>query len=464
MLSLNKRIVIRSFIATSLILLGFIIDPLGVRNSAEQHYEDHILRLWSPFYSSAVSSNVTVVLIDDAFVEATEKYPVSYRNLSRILKGISAHSPDRVFFDILQIHEHSPNVNYWLKTIDSRDFPVYMASIPEYDTEFRLRNNSLRKNLNEVSEFTAVSWSNEGRYYPLRVNWNDSKMKTAAYSLYLDWCSKTSVCNLNDVKDWNDSIIVQWSNKYFSEQESLFPLQGDCGNQPGGQWSQAIELMFISLFQGLHSDATLDNKLRRKCPPFPTISVSKLLDQGSINSAELRKVIEGRTILVGYHLTGSSDLVVSPVHGTLPGVMFHAMALDNLISHGDEYWHVPSDTGIFKLNVVDIIEISVQTVVLFFVIYFRFNTLENTSSNLLTTKEKLIRALIPSVTILIFILVSVFVSQFLLNVGISNWYGLLFIIFLDLPIFFYQLFEAVRPYVDRKLAEIRGKLSISTAK
>ncbi len=38
-----------------LILTLFVIDPLGIRVSAEKHYEDHILRLLSPFFSDTVS-------------------------------------------------------------------------------------------------------------------------------------------------------------------------------------------------------------------------------------------------------------------------------------------------------------------------------------------------------------------------------------------------------------------------
>jgi uncharacterized membrane protein len=42
-------------------------------------------------------------------------------------------------------------------------------------------------------------------------------------------------------------------------------------------------------------------------------------------------------VLVGGAVSGISDWHQSPVHGQVPGVILHAMALDNLLSLGDRY-------------------------------------------------------------------------------------------------------------------------------
>lgn len=446
MMSFSFDILVKALITTLLILLVFIVDPLGIRNSAEDHYEDHILRLWSPFFSKTVSEEIVVVLIDDKYIEQTNTYPVSYRNLTRLLKTIARFEPQSVFFDILQHHEHSDNLNRWLSTIKNQKFPVFMASNTAYDTEARLSDpNSLRHKIANVAQLAAVSWSGEGRYYPLSVPWNEESMNTVAAAMYKEWCKQAARCDEEKTNTLDDSLIVQWSNKYAQKQEDFFPLGISCGDGTQSEWQQLKELLVVSLTQGIQDQDDVDSTLRKRCPPFLTIAASTLSSPGSAGSLELKQAMQGKMVLVGYHVTGGVDLVVSPVHGTLPGVYFHAMALDNLVTLQGEYWRSPDDTGLFNLNIADMVEISVQTIVLFLVIWFRFNFLEQQETKNFDERQKLWGAFVPMLIIISVIAVSVAISHFVLNVGAPNWYGLVLIIFIDLPIFFFFIFEAIRP-------------------
>ena len=436
----------KALVTTSLILLVFIVDPLGIRNSAEDHYEDHILRLWSPFFSDTVSDEIVVVLIDDQYIDQTNTYPVSYRNLARLLKTISRFEPQSMFYDILQHHEHSDNLNRWLRTLDSQTFPIFMASNTHYDTEARLNNpESLRHKIANVSQLAAVSWSGEGRYYPLSVPWNDTKMNTVAAAMYKDWCGRDAECDENQMDNMDDSVIVQWSNKHAPDQEKFFPIGMSCGDETLSQWQQLKELLVVSLTQGIQNQDDVDSTLRKRCPPFLTIAASKLSAPGAAGSPELKQAIQGKMVLVGYHVTGGVDLVVSPVHGTLPGVYFHAMALDNLVTLDGQYWRSPDDAGLFNLSIADMVEIAVQTTVLFLVIWFRFNFLEQQETQHFDERQKLWGAFVPMLIIIAVIALSVAISHFVLNVGAPNWYGLILIIFIDLPVFFFFIFEAFRP-------------------
>lgn len=157
-MSFSLEIFVKALVTTSLILLVFIVDPLGIRNAAEDHYEDHILRLWSPFFSKTVSNEIVVVLIDDKYIESTKTYPVSYRNLTRLNKIISRFEPQSVFYDILQHHEHSDNLSQWITALKRQKYPVLMASNPSYDTDERLNHpDSLRYKIAKVADLAAVS-------------------------------------------------------------------------------------------------------------------------------------------------------------------------------------------------------------------------------------------------------------------------------------------------------------------
>lgn len=456
-MSFSLEIFVKALVTTSLILLVFIVDPLGIRNAAEDHYEDHILRLWSPFFSKTVSNEIVVVLIDDKYIESTKTYPVSYRNLTRLNKIISRFEPQSVFYDILQHHEHSDNLSQWITALKRQKYPVLMASNPSYDTDERLNHpDSLRYKIAKVADLAAVSWSGEGRYYPLSVPWNNKRMNTVATAMYKNWCEKTAQCEENPISNMNDSLIVQWSNKHAPNQETLFPLDISCGESTQSQWQQLKELLVVSLTQGIQDQNNIDSTFRKLCPPFLTIAASKLSAPGAAGSTELKQAIQGKMVLVGYHVTGGADLVVSPVHGALPGVYFHAMALDNLITLKGDYWRSPEDTELFNLSIADIVEIAVQTIVLFLVIWFRFNFLDQQETPQFDEKQKLWGAFAPMLIIISVIAISVAISHFVLHVGAPNWYGLVLIMFIDLPVFFFFIFEGFRP----KLQSYKKKLCL----
>ena len=73
------------------------------------------------------------------------------------------------------------------------------------------------------------------------------------------------------------------------------------------------------------------------CPPVATLFASALLSPeedpalGQGNEA-LFKLTEGSFLMVGGNFRGSGDLVTTPMHTLLPGVYYHAVALENLLA------------------------------------------------------------------------------------------------------------------------------------
>jgi hypothetical protein len=81
--------------------------------------------------------------------------------------------------------------------------------------------------------------------------------------------------------------------------------------------------------------------LVQPCPSIPSAPahalVSKLRPNAVWNDDNRERLIEDRVVFYGTGLLGVSDLVASPTNGPLPGVYTHAMALNNLLSFGDDY-------------------------------------------------------------------------------------------------------------------------------
>lgn len=79
---------------------------------------------------------------------------------------------------------------------------------------------------------------------------------------------------------------------------------------------------------------------RQACPYNQWVPGEAVLFASSQAQKEtLRALFEDRAVLIGADIRGAPDLVQSPVHGQIPGVFLHAMALDNLLERGLEgYW------------------------------------------------------------------------------------------------------------------------------
>ncbi|MET2849901.1 CHASE2 domain-containing protein [Vibrio owensii] len=453
----DKRIFSKALLATIPLVFIFVIDPLGMRSAAEEHYEDHILRGWSPFFSEVVSDDITVILIDDAFIEKINKWPVPYKTLSGLLKRVSQYDPQMVFFDFLQHHEHSKNLNRWLKTLSKQPYPVFMGSDPRFDNISRMSDpESIRYKISQATELVAVGWDGHGRYYPMQVKWNDSIMNTAAKAMFDSWCDQNTACAHRRGTNYSRSMIVQWSNKYSPQHQLYYPQKQPCNSIPDSRWSQFTEIMSISFTQGIRDEKELDEVLRVRCLPFLTVSATKLWGNTRLSPDELKKAIKNKIILIGYNLSGGTDLVRSPVHGSIPGVYHHAMALDNLIQLDGFHWRVPEKSGIFSLSFADLLEIFVQYFALLWVIWFRIKMTDSEANDIEQSKiQKILLASIPTMLIVSVILGSILISHYVLKIGAPSWYGLLLILFIDIPVFLIYIARTVIPV---ELIRIRVQL------
>ena len=76
---------------------------------------------------------------------------------------------------------------------------------------------------------------------------------------------------------------------------------------------------------------------RRKCPPQTEINVANFNEK---NSRVPSQLIEGKFVFYGTQFFGVNGDLIEPVsvQGIVAGVFKHAMAFDNLVAYGDEYY------------------------------------------------------------------------------------------------------------------------------
>jgi CHASE2 domain-containing sensor protein len=311
-----------------------LLDPFGLGAASAAYSQQIIDRITAPFYQSPGQNRIAVVLIDDSTLEAWNVgWPPPYDHYTTLLYRVLRQKPKAVFMDIMferlrpRDEESYERARNNLKRMKLRT-PVILArsgpnapnlfdDIPGVDT-------------------AVVSWRTPE--YPL---WNEtSSDPTPAPELYRHLCgdtqSKANGCYRGVEPSKAQPMAVQWGcavSKTMQE-EGLLP-DGSFFLAPswGERFLRACELGWRNLLVGLDRESV--DAMRERVPYTVTVMAQDL--------AKARDLLTDRAVLIGTSLTGSNDLVQTPANGQLPGVYYHAMALDNLTRYGPRYFTNPPD-------------------------------------------------------------------------------------------------------------------------
>jgi hypothetical protein len=93
------------------------------------------------------------------------------------------------------------------------------------------------------------------------------------------------------------------------------------------------------------------------CPYHRSVSFAQIAE---MEEADLSDFVADKFVFIGAQVPGYNDLINSPVHGLLPGVHLHAMALDNFLSYGANYkisaeWSLPPHPDLMLPGLVSVV-------------------------------------------------------------------------------------------------------------
>lgn len=117
------------------------------------------------------------------------------------------------------------------------------------------------------------------------------------------------------------------------------PLASLFGNAP----TLAAHVAGVDLWSGA---------ARAPCNPVVTIHSAALMRSGAARNPLLHQVLRDRAVMIGAGYSGSADLVVSPLHGPIPGVFLHAVALENLLTLGRRFDAEPDKARLGPFSVL----------------------------------------------------------------------------------------------------------------
>jgi len=212
--------------------------------------------------------------------------------------------------------------------------------------EFR----SWRERQANRAQVALLGWWGCGDRYPLRLG-AEPGLSTPAMALLEAYCRnprhQQPGCSLfraqAGVEASHDPfaapLVVRWGAFPPAEQRQFYsagicqPYADADGSPPA---LQAVRIAITQLLVGIFED--LRNSPRPSLAlPCPAVTVLPASAVRYGDQTVMRDLLRDKIVLVGARITGVSDWHQSPVHGQVPGVILHAVALDNLLGLGDRY-------------------------------------------------------------------------------------------------------------------------------
>lgn len=310
-----------------LLVLVQLLNPFGLRDASEGHADRWLLKMTAPFYPRIGQDDVVVVLIDDESLRQLDStWPMTYRQQANLLRRVLDQQPRGVFVDVLYSQRRDSPLSPLLGVLDR----ARRAGIPLILADYRdAQGHSLLLPEFSAANTAVVNWSGHGARYPLRL---DEQRPSPAMWLYAVHCQQAG-CSLppDDAKP----MLVRWGYWAPTTRSAYQSARGCTTYERGWGLGEPLRLLWRD---GTRAQQDADRVERpQPCPYTRTVFAEQLLHDPA--SAALLK---DKLVLVGVNVRGVPDWVNSPVQGQLAGVYLHAMALDNLIGMGTEYWREAS--------------------------------------------------------------------------------------------------------------------------
>lgn len=314
------------------------------------------------YYPGVRRNEVTVVLIDDlALSRLGQGWPVPYATHARWLKNLARYQPKAIFLDVTfgqaRQDDTLPTLVSALCALRDRNIPVFLAALQDEHTGQLAVRPGLRSPDGEEPCFTLVSvvydkhkvdrlvWS-----YPL---WAPiaggagavAGQPTQALSAALAMAERVAGI---PVVQRDDPMALTWEVNNLDQQR----FAGWCRQARGG-FTEIIPPFVRMLWHG-------EDVFKPVCPYSRALALSSLRSPSESEDLELQDLLGNRFVMVGANLQGDNDMVTSPVHGDIPGVFMHAMALDNLLTYEGRYkraleWGLPLAWPLFWLGLCTVL-------------------------------------------------------------------------------------------------------------
>jgi len=348
------RAALHSLLLASVALFFLNFNLLGTASPSKRFSQDLVYawfgnEAWLYPRSAAGAAHggapprVVVVVIDEsALALRGARWPVPLEFHAQFLAELEVLRPRAVLLDFLLIDPAPPPDICELLMVGTRlrraGIQLYLAVTTPADLDTLdaagCRTGDGRP-LPAAQVFTTVSVQRQvdgsdfvSRRYPFEQRASESApgsgLASAAVRIYCDSERTPDACltRLTAAQEPDAGFELAWTPA------------GDPFNQ---RWSQVSCNESISPVRAILNQPALPRE--SACPPVATLFAGALLSPEQdpalgAGNEDLFALADGSYLMVGGNFRGSGDLITTPLHTLLPGVYYHAVALENLLAFG----------------------------------------------------------------------------------------------------------------------------------
>jgi len=341
-------IVLAPALAVATVFILTVVDPFEFESATKRQSASIFYRIYAAMYQPAHRDKIAVVLLDDETVNVrSETFPPSHLLHGDVLDAILRYEPLAVLVDIYFIHgregDHFARTQNVIEAYNSAEpkVPLFMVAAGSSTQALQAARNELLW-LAAEGKVRLVSGEIEAEAGepPLYRLKSDSGPMPAAPAMHRMLCTelgdrKPAGIKCPGLETHGEEFEVVWGLRpapFNCQRAETTAFRHVCKDTLTSWPMRTFQLFYEAMIPGIW----------RPTDPMPipyhtTISAEDVLD--GANRATLEPLLKDKIVVYGAHLALVKDQVFSPVHGNTDGAYIHAMALDNLLTFGEDVVH-----------------------------------------------------------------------------------------------------------------------------
>lgn len=341
--------------------IGLVAAWLVPKIFGEEFLVREVARIYAPVlgyhYGDRHRDEVSVMLIDDtSLASAHQAWPADYGYYGRLLDGLVLHQPKAVFLDVILAAERKdPSLDRLVASAcraREAGVQVYLAARRDPAGRFLLRPE-LEALVPRCLQKVAVDYDPDAAdqtAWAYRVSADsyaaDGEVRGVAGTLYRDMGGSMPAHQHSEMAlTWGSAPAgrgIDWAESPAAEEHGGGHGDGEKHAQdhaaPAESYCRTPGKPYYELFVPAALRGWWDASAHKPaCVFHNTLYPSDLQAVTDADEKMLAEHVTGRVVMVGTALLGSNDRILTPLHGRIPGVYLHAMALDNLLTYGADY-------------------------------------------------------------------------------------------------------------------------------
>ena len=385
------RLVFMTALAISLGVFEELADPFGLDTQTDRLSANIFNTITSPFYgrdsnlkltvstdnkteersfgSRFGQSNIVVLLIDDDYLTAIKRsWPLEPRRYTRILRKLVDAGASAVFVDIYFLQNSLERQQSVARLYTQSTCLVEKSACSTVDENWTCADladrapcdepaakagtdiifaGTLRDPVPAANEVmppgsALAQMSSAENFYNLRQTLSGEQFPTAAWALYQAWCWRDARCDTSRLDEFpTKPLYLHWGyapNRMMTDPDLGEFGSAECVAQAGtliGRLVQSLKVFGWNFIRGFHKQDSL-------CLYHSQLGLQLF---NNLSPVELEELFGGKVVLLGASLKNFPDYQWSPVHSFVPGVFWHAMAVDNLMEFSDKYMTEAEEAG-----------------------------------------------------------------------------------------------------------------------